>query len=292
MKLRVKGIMLFAWMLISPMLFASGITFQKLSLEQALTKAKTEKKFVFIDVYATWCGPCKYLASNIFTDPTLGKYMDQHYVSIQLDGEQGDGLGLMYTHQLDAFPTMLFMTPDGALQKKIVGVVSAEEIQSKAQGVRFPETTEIYQLTKRYDAGERTQPFLQDYIMALIDEQKDALPVAEDYLKRYPSLDLENENEFVVFLVAVDERDHPLTKQFMNNADKLTDLYGELAGTKMEMILFKLVQDAVSVNNEQIIKTELPTIYTAYKKVFGENSLDQPELERILTNYYAQGVEN
>ena len=48
---------------------ASGIEFQSLSLKQALDKANKENKHVFIDVYATWCGPCKYLVKEIFPDP-------------------------------------------------------------------------------------------------------------------------------------------------------------------------------------------------------------------------------
>ena len=292
MKTGIKSMMLFAFMLITTHLLAAGITFHKLSLNQALTKAKVENKYVFIDVYATWCGPCKYLASDIFTDPELGKYMDQHYVSIQLDGEEGDGLELMYTHQLSAFPTMLFMTPTGELQTKIVGVVSAQEIQSKAQGVRFPETTEIYKMTKQFEAGDRDREFLQNYILALVDEQKDALNVAKLYHQNYPHLDLENINEFIVFLIAVDNRADPLIKEFISKADELTEMHGELVGTKMEMILFKLVEDAVATNDEQLIHKEMPVLYTAYKKVFAENSLEQAELKDVLMNYYREAVEN
>lgn len=271
---------------------AKGITFQNLSLKEALSKAKTENKYVFIDVYATWCGPCKYLAANIFTDDALGMYMDQHYVSIQLDGEKGDGLSLMNEHQLDAFPTMLFLSPDGQLHKKIVGVVEAPEIQDKAQGVRFPETTEVFQLTKRFEAGERDREFLQLYILALVDDQKDAESVAALYLKSYPELDLENINEFIVFLIAVNDRSHPLIAKFYSSADVLAELHGELVGTKMEMLLFKLVEDAVTAKDKNVIIKEMPTAYKAYTKVFGDNSLGQSELEGILVNYYSEAVEN
>ena len=290
--MKIKSLALLALMLIGTQAVSKGITFQNLSLKEALSKAQTENKYVFIDVYATWCGPCKYLASNIFTDDALGTYMNKHYVSIQLDGEKGDGLSLMYEHQLEAFPTMLFMSPDGKLHKKIVGVVEADEIQKKANGVRFPESTEVYKLAKRFDSGERDREFLQSYLLELVNEQKDATEVAALYLKSYPNLDLENINEFIVFLIAVEDRSHPLITEFYSKADVLTQQHGELVGTKMEMLLFKLVEDAVSANDKTLISKEIPTIYKAYNKVFGENSLPQSELEGILVNYYTEATSN
>ena len=38
-------------------LFAQ-ITFTEVTFEEALAKAKAEKKNLFIDFYANWCGPC------------------------------------------------------------------------------------------------------------------------------------------------------------------------------------------------------------------------------------------
>ncbi len=96
MKVRIKVIVLFC--LFAAFIIevgATGIEFQTLSLNDALAKAKKENKHVFIDVYATWCGPCKYLAKEIFPDSDLGEFMNEHFVSIQLDGEKGDGVMLM-----------------------------------------------------------------------------------------------------------------------------------------------------------------------------------------------------
>ena len=45
-----------------------GIRFEKgLSWQQMLDKAKVEGKYVFVDCYATWCLPCKWMDKNIYT---------------------------------------------------------------------------------------------------------------------------------------------------------------------------------------------------------------------------------
>jgi thiol:disulfide interchange protein len=54
-----------------------GIKFEShLSWNEILAKAKTENKYIFIDCYTTWCGPCKYMSKNIFTQKEVGDYFN------------------------------------------------------------------------------------------------------------------------------------------------------------------------------------------------------------------------
>ena len=49
---------------VSSFIAAQGINFEKSSFETLLAKAKKEKKLVFVDAYAVWCGPCKLMDKN------------------------------------------------------------------------------------------------------------------------------------------------------------------------------------------------------------------------------------
>ena len=51
---------------------AQGIVFEKGQWADILKKAADQNKPIFVDAYTTWCGPCKWMAKNTFTDEKVG----------------------------------------------------------------------------------------------------------------------------------------------------------------------------------------------------------------------------
>lgn len=43
-----------------------GVRFESLTFEEALQKAKEENRWIFLDAYTSWCGPCKVMAEPSF----------------------------------------------------------------------------------------------------------------------------------------------------------------------------------------------------------------------------------
>ncbi|MBL4704739.1 MAG: FHA domain-containing protein [Flavobacteriales bacterium] len=105
-----------------------GIQFQSISMEKALAKAEKENKLVFIDISTSWCAWCKHLTKNVFPDKELGEFMNEHFVSIKLDGEKGTGQELMSKYNLKGFPAMLFLSADDKMLEIIPGAVDAIQI--------------------------------------------------------------------------------------------------------------------------------------------------------------------
>lgn len=267
---------------------SKGIEFQHVSLEEGLLKAKESNKPLFIDVFATWCGPCKYLSNNVFTDEELGEFMNEHFICLKLDGEQPDGRSLMMDFDLDSYPTMLFLSPEKKMLKKLVGAVPASTIKDKAEGALDPKSTELYQLQQRYEEGERDRGLLHDLIEEMIEEDESPDAVVAEYLLRYPKLNLKDENEFLVFCLGVEERDHPLTKEFIGSAEQYATLHPEFSQAKMEQIIMKLLSDAIRLEDEEMLQRESAALYDAYVHVFGEDSLEKDELLSVLNEAYAE----
>jgi len=98
-----------------------GINFFKGSWEEALLKAKEENKFIFLDVYATWCGPCKKLKRTSFRDADVGTYYNKNFINVTIDGEKGEGLHLARRYGVTAYPTLLIVDPQGRKRAKSTG---------------------------------------------------------------------------------------------------------------------------------------------------------------------------
>lgn len=98
-----------------------GIHFFKGNWEQALAKSKKEQKPIFLDIYATWCGPCKKLAKYTFSDPDVAKYYNEHFINLSLDGEKDLGLILANTYQIKGYPALLFIDENGNIIQQTSG---------------------------------------------------------------------------------------------------------------------------------------------------------------------------
>lgn len=99
----------------------SGIEFHSGSWEDALLKAATEGKPVFLDISASWCGPCKMLKTNTFTNKQVGEYFNTNFINVAVDGEKGEGVDLAGKYHISGYPTMLFLDSEGEVISRIMG---------------------------------------------------------------------------------------------------------------------------------------------------------------------------
>ena len=128
-----------------------------LSLEQAQQLSKRDGKPIMVDVYTSWCGPCKMLTSKTFTDKQLSDYVNKNYHAVKFDAEGPDAVkfnGQSYTnpeyrpemkgmrngtHQLTmqiapvngrvAYPTVVYLDADGKVLAPVQGYLTPEQME-------------------------------------------------------------------------------------------------------------------------------------------------------------------
>jgi len=107
---------------------ATEIHFIEDSWNEALKQAAAQHKYIFVDAYATWCGPCKMLRATTFKDAKVAAFFNQNFVNISIDMEKGMGLQLAQQWRLEAYPTLIIFNPQGKPVLGSVGYIKADEL--------------------------------------------------------------------------------------------------------------------------------------------------------------------
>lgn len=141
--------------------------FQHLTLGEAVAKAKAEGKMVFVDLYTSWCVPCKMMADKIFPDPKLGEFMNEKFVCVKYDTEkEEDGKVLAGKYSVQAYPTFLILNSNQELENQIVGgVANPEEFRAKVEEAL---KASIAVLNRQFEEGNREVVFLRNYLQELL----------------------------------------------------------------------------------------------------------------------------
>ena len=99
----------------------TGLTFYGGNWSDALGKAKAENKLIFLEIHASWCGACKRLKENTFSDREAGDLYNANFINLALDGEKGDGKVLAHKYKIKAYPALLFVDHTGRLVAEVNG---------------------------------------------------------------------------------------------------------------------------------------------------------------------------
>ncbi|RLJ72754.1 thioredoxin family protein [Pedobacter alluvionis] len=184
-----------------------------LSWQQVKEKAKKENKFLLVDCFTTWCGPCKYMASTIFPQEKVGEFFNKNFVNVKVQFDQtkndseevkswyADAKSMSKEFKVNAYPTFLIFSPQGELVHRIVGGGEADEFIARAQMALNPET-QYYTLLKKSESGNPTPETLKQlavsaeaaydeensekFANAYIDTQKDLYTKENlEFISRY-----------------------------------------------------------------------------------------------------------
>ena len=78
----------------SPKLESADKDIKWLSLDEAILKNQKNPRKIFIDVYTNWCGWCKVMDKQTFTDPQIIDYINNKYYAVKLNAETKDTIFL------------------------------------------------------------------------------------------------------------------------------------------------------------------------------------------------------
>ena len=123
-----------------------------MSMDEALAAQKKHPKKIFMDVYTTWCGPCKLLDKNTFSDKEVIKYVNENYYAVKFNAEGNDPITYkdftytnpnyqperkgrnaqhLFAHALkvNAYPSVVFFKENGDLIQAVPGYRTPKQLE-------------------------------------------------------------------------------------------------------------------------------------------------------------------
>ena len=242
-------------LLVGPLTMKAQVEFIEVEtlaqMNAAQKKASDQMLMLFVDVYATWCGPCKMMDSEVYTDPNVADYMNAHYVSVRLDGESDFGRIYASEQQLEGYPSMFIFSDDGERVSQIVGFTQATELVTTLASVSegFGKI-KIYRA--RHQKGTLDPQGFAGYITLVRDmgNHEEAERLASEYMEQMmesKSKLSDNDIKVVAFYMDLDDT---WWEEFSSDPERLRRVLGEDFMLAMEKIYNNTL--VKGVENERI----------------------------------------
>ncbi len=185
--------LLIALFLLAPALAgAQGVNFRHGNFDQALQEAVKKDMMVFVDFYATWCGPCKKADQEVFKNDSLAVFFNTHFICVKIDLETPEGKQFQERYSVTSLPSFLFIRPNGEVAVREGGYGSPQKLMDQAHlGYQLKDAvSEQEKMDQAYRSHkyDRDTTFLKRYMRLMEKNGLDLHPVLEQYVVLQESL--------------------------------------------------------------------------------------------------------
>jgi thioredoxin-related protein len=111
-----------ALILSAVVVYAEGVNFITVtSWSEALELSKKANKPIFLDAFTDWCGWCKVMDKETFSDPDVATFMNANFVNVKMEMETGEGIDVAMKYRISSFPTFKVFAVDGTPTYTVMG---------------------------------------------------------------------------------------------------------------------------------------------------------------------------
>ncbi len=131
-----KQVALVAGAFLSIVSAASSAEINWRDVDSGMKEGKQAHKYVLADVYTDWCGFCKKLDRDTFSNPELSQFISEKFVPVKAKADDsGAGQKLKNDYGVEGYPCALVFDPDGNLIGRIIGFKDAQEYQKALKNI-------------------------------------------------------------------------------------------------------------------------------------------------------------
>lgn len=171
------------------------------SFEEAQKLALGTNKIIVVDFWATWCGPCKKMDSDTWSDENV-KFALDNFIFVKVDIDRNREIAAKYN--VKAIPNIFFLDGNGVALNSILGYKNSNEILKYLD--KFAISTEVisielinqYKSPSYYNSLKLLYKYFDFTLYAEADLKSDLLRVCDYYLDNSKTYISKNEDSYFV----------------------------------------------------------------------------------------------
>lgn len=205
------------------------IEFRHLTFDEALAASADENKPIFMDCYTVWCGPCKWMSANIFTQNEVADYYNENFICVKFDMEKGEGINIAKEFSIRAYPTLIFVNSKRQLVMKSVGASRENahyiELGNQAKSDQY----NLVALAKNVANNRSDAAYMSKYfkIMSgadMVDQKEVGI-----YFAGIPKDEWSSKANFEIMMSVVEDIEGDVFQDVIKNGEKYRKENGETA---------------------------------------------------------------
>lgn len=213
------------------------------TLEEALSRAKAERKPIFFNCFADWAIPCHGMDKYVFSDAAFAEYLHKNFVPLYIDVSKREHKAIAKRYDIRRFAHYLVLDAEGNVVQRIVGGKKLPDFQKDLALALSPKTS-LAGLAATFQKGKRDKKTLRNYLYALnLADDSTFTQVAQEYWAQLGEKDYAKADNWFVAARLITDRQAPLYHYLVehradfvknNGEDKVNGLlerlfYGEAA---------------------------------------------------------------
>lgn len=134
--------------------------FEDISLTTAKEIASAQGKYIFIDFYADWCVPCKWMDETTYADNQVVSALKSNFVPVKINIDDFDGYTLKEEYNVRVLPTIIVLDQNGRVVKRIEESMSPAKLRSVLSTIITDNGDQYHENvspSQKYDNDNRTE---------------------------------------------------------------------------------------------------------------------------------------
>lgn len=218
------------------------VNFTDVNVEEAIAKASAEGKLVFMDFYANWCTPCKWMEKTTLSDERVASALNSNFVAVKVNIDDVEGFQMKNKYEVNFLPTILILSSEGKMVERIEQTMVADELLGILQLHNSPENKVV--IKHDFNKSPKRINGTEDV------EEEDPWTISQDDYRRYTEME-QKRNYRVQVGVYDDYSDaqrevNKLRETFMEPIVVLNDFKNDKVLFKIMLGQFQSLQEADS----------------------------------------------